>query len=171
MDSDTVMCQKVVGRVQRGIVARHSGIVARQTAEVMGSDTVMCQKVAFVLPAAISTVKKLSQNSLGHALELVMKAKSSVTNECVRSVADLMDVDFGWGKAVYGGLAMGQVGDIPGFINFYMEFRNNKGENVAVVPICLPATAMERSVKVLGSMLAGNDQLVNATASSQKSAL
>ncbi|KAM7485799.1 hypothetical protein LguiA_001808 [Lonicera macranthoides] len=45
MDSDTVMCQKVVGRVQRGIVARHSGIVARQTAEVMGSDTVMCQKV------------------------------------------------------------------------------------------------------------------------------
>ncbi|KAM7527827.1 hypothetical protein LguiB_031237 [Lonicera macranthoides] len=45
MDSDTVMCQKVVGRVQRGIVARHSGIVARQTAEMMGSDTVMCQKV------------------------------------------------------------------------------------------------------------------------------
>ncbi|KAM7497310.1 hypothetical protein LguiA_021724 [Lonicera macranthoides] len=31
--------------VQRGIVARHSGIVARQTAEVMGSNTVMCQKV------------------------------------------------------------------------------------------------------------------------------
>ncbi|KAM7475061.1 hypothetical protein LguiB_022304 [Lonicera macranthoides] len=144
---------------------------------------------AFVFPAAISTVKKLSQNSLGYAMELVMKAKSSVTNEYVRSVADLMvtrgrppvhitgswlvsdntragyrDVDFGWGKAVYGGLAMGQVGDVPGFINFYMEFRNNKGENAVVVPICLPAAAMERFVKVLGSMLLGNDQLVNGTA-------
>ncbi|KAM7489536.1 hypothetical protein LguiB_027020 [Lonicera macranthoides] len=144
-----------------------------------------------------STVKKLSQNSLGYGLELVMKAKSSVTTEYVRSVADLMvtrgrppihitgswlvsdntgagyrDVDFGWGKAVYGGLAMGQVGDIPGFSNFYMEFRNNKGENVVVVPICLPAAAMERFVKVLSSMFVGIDQLVNGTDSFQiKSAL
>ncbi|KAM7486632.1 hypothetical protein LguiA_002641 [Lonicera macranthoides] len=147
---------------------------------------------AFVFPAAISTVKKLSQNSLGYALELVMKAKSSVTTEYVRSVADLMvtrgrpplqaagswlisdntrirytDVDFGWGKAVYGGLATGRVGDIPGLLNFYVQYRNNKGENAVVVPICLPAAAMERFVKVLGSMLAGNDQLVNGTVSCQ----
>ncbi|KAM7510784.1 hypothetical protein LguiB_009659 [Lonicera macranthoides] len=53
MDSDTVMCQKVVGRVQRGIVARHSGIVARQTAEVMGSDTVMCQKVLVLVKLVV----------------------------------------------------------------------------------------------------------------------
>ncbi|KAM7510329.1 hypothetical protein LguiB_009204 [Lonicera macranthoides] len=45
MDSDTVMCQKVVGRVQRGLSRDIGVIVARQTAEVMGSDTVMCQKV------------------------------------------------------------------------------------------------------------------------------
>ncbi|KAM7486601.1 hypothetical protein LguiA_002610 [Lonicera macranthoides] len=152
---------------------------------------------AFVFPAAVSTVKKLSQNSLGYALELVMTAKSSVTTEYVRSVADLMvtrgrpplqaagswlvsdltrvgsrDVDFGWGKAVYGGVATGWVGDIPGLINFFVPFRNNKGENVVVVPLCLPAAAMERFVKVLGSMLVGNHQLVNGTASCQiKSAL
>ncbi|KAM7489477.1 hypothetical protein LguiB_026961 [Lonicera macranthoides] len=147
---------------------------------------------AFVFPAAVSTVKKLSQNSLGYALELVMTAKSSVTTEYVRSVADLMvtrgrpplqaagswlvsdltrvgsrDVDFGWGKAVYGGVATGWVGDIPGLINFFVPFRNNKGENVVVVPLCLPAAAMERFVKVLGSMLVGNHQLVNGTASCQ----
>ncbi|KAM7489481.1 hypothetical protein LguiB_026965 [Lonicera macranthoides] len=147
---------------------------------------------AFVIPAAISTVKKLSQNSLGYALELVMKAKSSVTTEYVRSVADLMvtrgrpplqaagswlvsdftrvglrDVDFGWGKAVYGGMATGRVGDIPGLFNFFVPFRNNKGENVVVVPLCLPAAAMERFVKVLGSMLVGKHQLVNGTASCQ----
>ena len=56
------------------------------------------------------------------------------------------------------------VGDIPGLLNFYVQYRNNKGENAVVVPICLPAAAMERFVKVLGSMLAGNDQLVNGTA-------
>ncbi|KAM7507329.1 hypothetical protein LguiA_017782 [Lonicera macranthoides] len=147
---------------------------------------------AFVFPAAISTVKNLSQNSLGYALELVMKAKSSVTTEYVRSVADLMvtrgrpplqaagswlvsdftrvglrDVDFGWGKAVYGGMATGRVGDIPGLFNLFVPFRDNKGENVVVVPLCLPAAAMERFVKVLGSMLVGNHQLVNGTASCQ----
>ncbi|KAM7510637.1 hypothetical protein LguiB_009512 [Lonicera macranthoides] len=133
---------------------------------------------AFVFPAAISTIKNLSQNSLGYALELVMKAKSCVTTEYVRSVADLMvtrgrpplqaagswlvsdftrvglrDVDFGWGKAVYGGMATGRVGDIPGLFNLFVPFRDNKGENVVVVPLCLPAAAMERFVKVLGSSI------------------
>ncbi|KAM7475059.1 hypothetical protein LguiB_022302 [Lonicera macranthoides] len=129
---------------------------------------------AFVFPAAISTVKKLSQNSLGHALELVMKAKSSVTNEYVRSVADLMvtrgrppvHITESWLVSDNTRAGYRDRMWISGGAK-----RNNKGENVAVVPICLPAAAMERSVKVLGSMLAGNDQLVNAMAFSQKSAL
>lgn len=141
-----------------------------------------------VFPAAVSTVEKLSQNSLPYALELVMKAKYNVTNEYVKSVADLMvtrgrphftvpgswfvsdttrlglkRVDFGWGKAEYSGVATGRVGAIPGLISFYLPFRNDKGENVVVVPICLPAAAMERFVKALRIMLHGNDrELVSA---------
>ncbi|KAM7474223.1 hypothetical protein LguiB_021466 [Lonicera macranthoides] len=146
-----------------------------------------------VFPAAISTVEKLSQNSLAYALELVMNAKYSVTDEYVKSAADLMvtkgrphfpipgsrfvsdttrlglkDADFGWGKAEYSGLATGRVGAIPGLISFYLPFRNDKGENVVVVPICLPTAAMERFIKVLGIMLHGNDpQLVNCITSSR----
>ncbi|KAK6154103.1 hypothetical protein DH2020_013742 [Rehmannia glutinosa] len=83
---------------------------------------------ALALPVAISTAEKLSKNSLHYAVELIRKTKSKVTEEYVKSVADLMvirgrpnlavartylvsslmhmgfeEVDFGWGKPVYGG--------------------------------------------------------------------
>ncbi|CAK9165987.1 unnamed protein product [Ilex paraguariensis] len=133
---------------------------------------------AFAFPVAISTAEKLCNNPLGYALELVMKAKADVTEEYMRSVADLMvirgrphftvvrtflvsdvtragfgDVDFGWGKAAYGGPAKGGVGAIPGVASFYIPFTNSKGENGIVVPICLPAPAMEIFVKELERML------------------
>ncbi|KAI3677122.1 hypothetical protein L1987_86742 [Smallanthus sonchifolius] len=99
-------------------------------------------------------------NIEGHALELVMKAKSEVTEEYMRSIADLMvikgppnftnvrsylvsdvrhvglhDFDFGWGKAVYAG---------PDFhvASFYTRYINNKGESGIVVPIWLPRLAI-----------------------------
>lgn len=141
---------------------------------------------AFAFPVALTTAEKLTKNPLGYALELVKKTKSDVTEDYMRSVADLMvlkgrphftvvrtylvsdvtragfgDVDFGWGKAVYGGPAKGGVGAIPGVASFYIPFRNKKGENGIVVPVCLPGFAMETFVKELDIMLKGEGEFMN----------
>ncbi|XP_031482357.1 benzyl alcohol O-benzoyltransferase [Nymphaea colorata] len=130
---------------------------------------------AFSLPAAVSTAAKLSINPLGYAVELVRKAKADVTDEYMRSVADLMvlkgrphftvvrafvvsdirkagfsELDLGWGMPVYGGAAKGGVGAIPGVASFFMKFKNKHGEEGAVIPVCLPSPAMvifEQEVK------------------------
>ncbi|TXG66277.1 hypothetical protein EZV62_007552 [Acer yangbiense] len=142
----------------------------------------------FAFPVALSTAEKLSKNPLGSALELVRKAKADVTDEYMKSVADMMvikgrphftvvrsylvsdltragfgEVDFGWGKAVYGGAAKGGVGAIPGVASFYIPFKNNKGEDGIVVPVCLPAPAMARFLKELETFL--KDQEVSETKS------
>ncbi|CAL5207959.1 unnamed protein product [Lathyrus oleraceus] len=133
---------------------------------------------AFAFPVAVTTAGKLIKNPMGYALELVQKAKGDVTQEYMHSVADLMvlkgrphftvvrsflvsdvtragfgDVDFGWGKAVYGGPAKGGVGAVPGVASFYIPFVNGKGEKGLVIPVCLPAQAMERFVEELDSVV------------------
>ncbi|KAI3677125.1 hypothetical protein L1987_86746 [Smallanthus sonchifolius] len=134
----------------------------------------------FGYPAAISKARDLCNKPLGHALDLVMKTKSEVTAEYMRSVADLMvikgrpnfttvgsyivsdvtragllGVDFGWGKAVYAVL------DHP-VASIFTHYINHKGESGILVPIWLPSVAMKRFVKELGNMLArdNNDHVI-----------
>lgn len=133
---------------------------------------------AFALPVAVSTAGQILENSVGYALELVKKAKGDVTPEYMHSLVDFMvlkgrphytvvrsflvsdvtragfaDVDYGWGPPAYGGPAKGGVGMIPGVTSFYIPFKNGKGENGIVVPLCLPGFAMERFVKELNGLL------------------
>lgn len=133
----------------------------------------------FAFSAAVTTAGKICENPLSYALELVRQSKNEVTEEYMRSLADLMvikgrphftvvrsylvsdvtragfpDVDVGWGKPVYGGPAKGGVGAIPGVASFLIPFKNSMGEKGIVVPVCLPAPAMERFVKELDCLLA-----------------
>ncbi|GMH31060.1 hypothetical protein Nepgr_032903 [Nepenthes gracilis] len=133
---------------------------------------------ACAFPAVKSTSGKICGNSLDYALELVKEAKEKVTEEYMRSMADLMvvkgrppftveqtylvsditrlgfaDVDFGWGKAAYGGPANN--GSLPHVASFFVAFKNAKGENGKLVPISLPAAAMEIFVRELQALLKG----------------
>nr|XP_043611354.1 benzyl alcohol O-benzoyltransferase-like [Erigeron canadensis] len=133
---------------------------------------------AFSYPAAISTARDLCNKPLSYALELVMKAKAEVTEEYMRSVADLMvlkgrphftniaqsyivsdvtkagfsEVDFGWGKPTFAGPTKGGMGDLPHVVSFYVSFVNSMGDSGVVVPICLPSVAMEKFSKELNNM-------------------
>ncbi|KAJ9179808.1 hypothetical protein P3X46_008128 [Hevea brasiliensis] len=117
---------------------------------------------------------ELTQNPIGYAIELVRKATTDVSREYLQSTADLMvikgrphlhvegsyivtdvrharfrEVDFGWGKAMYGG----PVKAIPIVASVYVPFENKKGENGIVFPICLPTQAMERFAKEVNNLL------------------
>ncbi|KAG6737293.1 hypothetical protein POTOM_058807 [Populus tomentosa] len=74
---------------------------------------------------AMATAGKISRNSLGFTLELVRKAKANVTEEYMRSVADLLVIK---GRPW-----------------------TEKGEDGVLVTLCLPTPAMERFAKELDS--------------------
>ncbi|KAI4984524.1 hypothetical protein ZWY2020_017154 [Hordeum vulgare] len=143
---------------------------------------------AFAFPAAVSTAGNLCRKPVGYAVGLVRKAKREVDMEYLQSVARLMvrrqrpgitvvraylvsdvsktgirDFDFGWGKPVYGGPAKGGVGTIPGIASFFIAFRNAKGEDGIVVPVCLPHAAMDKFVEEMGKLLMPADNIVMAT--------
>lgn len=126
---------------------------------------------AFALPSEVSTVESLCKNPIGYALELVKKAKAKMSDEYIKSVADLMvmrgrpdfsstrnfvvgdttragfgEVDFGWGKPVFAGPAK-----CVNMINMYVRHKN-KEENGILVLTCLPLSAVERFQQELKRM-------------------
>ncbi|XP_015968529.1 benzyl alcohol O-benzoyltransferase isoform X1 [Arachis duranensis] len=136
---------------------------------------------AFAYPAAVASVRKLCENPFGYAVELIKKVKAEVTEEYVRSVADLMvtkerplfttvgscivsnltrfglkEADFGWGKALYAGVSQGGAGPAFHGATFFMNYENEKGEKGVLFPIYLPSNAMERFEKELGDFLGGD---------------
>ncbi|XP_048236143.1 benzyl alcohol O-benzoyltransferase-like [Ricinus communis] len=128
----------------------------------------------FVLSTAVTTVGELLKEPMNYAIELIKRTKANMTREYVQSVADTLvikgrplfplegtyiisdvrhakftEVDFGWGRAKYGG----PVKAIPMFCSFCVPFENKKGENGFILPICLPAQAMKRFAKELKILL------------------
>ncbi|XP_017977799.1 PREDICTED: benzyl alcohol O-benzoyltransferase [Theobroma cacao] len=133
-------------------------------------------------PVALTTAGQLCQNPMEYGIELVRQAKAKITEEYMKSTADLMvirgrpnvntvrcfmvsdltrakfrEVDFGWGEAEFGGPAYG--GDR---ISFYIPSKNKEGEGGIVVPVCLPAPVMESFVKELDGILSNNEAVVGA---------
>ncbi|KAL4595592.1 hypothetical protein ACB092_12G103400 [Castanea dentata] len=109
---------------------------------------------------ALTTAGKLCQNPLEYALELIKSAKNNVTEEYVRSLTDLLVIkgrpfltmvhsyfvsditrirfealDFGLGKAAFGGPGkiFPELGLDPA--NFYMPMKNSQGEEGIMVPM------------------------------------
>lgn len=125
--------------------------------------------------AALSTAGELSQNPLSYAVELVKKAKADVTEEFMRSSADLMvkmgrplyttartfkvtdlthigfeDVDFGWGKALYGGPCGNP------WVSMFITAKNSFGEDGILVTIDFPVSTMEKLSIEIQKMIKGD---------------
>ncbi|KAK9137613.1 hypothetical protein Sjap_008207 [Stephania japonica] len=60
----------------------------------------------------------------------------------------IKEVDYGWGKPVYGGVARGRTTDI-GVVTYYIRFKNREGEEGVVVPMALTKEAMTKFEKEL----------------------
>uniref|UniRef100_A0ACD6A1B5 Uncharacterized protein n=1 Tax=Avena sativa TaxID=4498 RepID=A0ACD6A1B5_AVESA len=124
---------------------------------------------AFAHSVAATTAGELCAGGLGHALELVKKAKSGLTYDYLLSVADLMvlrgrplftllrtfivsdvrhvgfnTLDFGWGEPIFAGPAKCGEGPFPGVTAYFTMTKTAKGEEGIAVPICLPEDAMEK---------------------------
>ncbi|MQL98847.1 hypothetical protein Taro_031566 [Colocasia esculenta] len=121
---------------------------------------------SFAHPAAVTTAGGLCGRPMEYAVRLVREAKSQVTEEYMRSAADLSairgwpypvaspgtvmvsdlrhvrfrDVDFGWGKALYAGTS-----DTFTPVCIFTAHRDPcSGEEGIMVSIRLPPAAMER---------------------------
>ncbi|KAM0836361.1 hypothetical protein ACQ4PT_062358 [Festuca glaucescens] len=116
---------------------------------------------AFAFPVAVSAAGELCARPLSYAVQLVKEAKGEVDGEYIRSVADLMagaaraaaihvgarvpaGVGRDQGRLRRPGLRGGPAkGAIPGVASFLIPFKNAKGEDGIVIPMCLPGPAMD----------------------------
>ncbi|XP_047078368.1 acyl transferase 1-like [Lolium rigidum] len=119
-------------------------------------------------PMVEAGVDDLCGRPLGHALELVQRAKLSTTEEHVRSTVDMITalrahrhldvdrafhvvdttrlgdekIDMGWATAVGGGVPY-----ITDPMSYHMALKNGDGEVITAVSMFLPKPAMERLEK------------------------
>nr|GMC69849.1 methanol O-anthraniloyltransferase-like [Ipomoea batatas] len=125
---------------------------------------------AVVFPKAAAKAGRLlcdNKLSLEYAVRLIEKAKSRVSEDYVRWEVEFMgsngrpaflrsrscfvatdlsrlgfdEMDFGWGKPVYGGT---MDGGASATAITHARYRNSDGEDGVVVPVFLPAAAMKR---------------------------
>ena len=92
-------------------------------------------------------------------LIVLRKGKSPIFTAGMFSLSDATrarfdDLDFGWGKPVYGGAAEAVgVPSIPWLTSFLLATKNANGEDGIIVPMCLPGPAMDRLVEEMGKLL------------------
>ncbi|CAN0916002.1 Benzyl alcohol O-benzoyltransferase [Linum grandiflorum] len=134
---------------------------------------------AVAYPTAVATAGDLCRNPLGYAVDLMKKAKSKVTPEYMRSVADFNvltgrrckfrtvrsyelpdltragfdEVDFGWGKATYGGPMKGCDANSSKLLSSF----DDQGVKGILLPMAFPKHAMERFDKELKRMFKNPD--------------
>ncbi|KAM0821299.1 hypothetical protein ACQ4PT_072347 [Festuca glaucescens] len=127
---------------------------------------------AIACTVACCTAEELCGRDLGYAVGLIRDAKALVTYEYMQSLADRMvlegrpvpeakrtftvsdlsnvgleDVDFGWGKAVYGGPPMNALYQLPGGATFFRRRKNDRGEEETYGAIYIPGDCTERYMK------------------------
>uniref|UniRef100_A0A0E0MLH8 Uncharacterized protein n=1 Tax=Oryza punctata TaxID=4537 RepID=A0A0E0MLH8_ORYPU len=108
---------------------------------------------ALLCPIVETTISDLCMNPLSDTIELVRKAKLEMTTEetCNRwpigwQLCD--ELDIGWAKRISGGMPAAAGNKSPDIISHFV-YKNEKGENMIVVSMLLPRTAMEKFRKEL----------------------
>ncbi|XP_019155929.1 PREDICTED: methanol O-anthraniloyltransferase-like [Ipomoea nil] len=132
---------------------------------------------AVVFPAAVTEARRLYDNPLDYAVKLIEEAKGRANEDYIRSMVNFMaskgrppilrsrgsfivtdlsrlgfsEVDFGWGKPVYGG---SMEGERSATIIAHARCRNSDGEDGIVVPVFLPPPAMKRFEEEMNKLTA-----------------
>nr|GMD94415.1 methanol O-anthraniloyltransferase-like [Ipomoea batatas] len=132
---------------------------------------------AVVFPAAVTEARRLYDNPLDYAVNLIEEAKGRANEDYIRSMVNFMaskgrppilrsissfivtdlsrlgfsEMDFGWGKPVYGGT---MEGERSATIIAHALYRNSDGEDGIVVPVFLPPPAMKRFEEEMKKLIA-----------------